>query len=466
MRKLIEICEGRAIQKEFAMASPVNFCLEEGERIAVYGPNGSGKSRLVEYITGRYRLNPGALRFDFGEYSKRFNCDNIKLITFRDSYGGATDEGYYYQKRWNQMDIDPEFVPTVRAVLEKEIEAAPDKTLAHEVAANLSRDFGLDSLLDKFVITLSSGELRKLQLTKALLADPCVLIIDNPFIGLDEATREQLSHTLSALCSRKPALGIILLVSRKEEIPDFVTHIVRTSALNVLPKCPYVPEQQADEVIRMSDIRIQYDERTIIGGLNWTVRKGEHWVVTGANGSGKSTLLSLICADNPQAYACNISLFGRRRGTGESIWDIKKRIGFVSPELHRSFKFNLSVREVVESGHFDTLGIPHSVNPAQQAAANQWMEKLGIAELSGKPFQKCSSGEQRLALLARAFVKDPELLVLDEPMHGLDDFAREKVRALLDDYFVSQADKTLIMVTHYWKEMPACIDRYLMLSKS
>lgn len=466
MRKLIEICEGTAIQKEFAMASPVNFCLEEGERIAVYGPNGSGKSRLVEYITGHYRLNPGALRFDFGENSKRFNCDNIKLITFRDSYGGATDEGYYYQKRWNQMDIDPEFVPTVRAVLEKEIQAAPDKDLAHEVAATLSRDFGLDSLLDKFVITLSSGELRKLQLTKALLADPCVLIIDNPFIGLDEATREQLSHTLAALCRRKPALGIILLVSRKEEIPDFVTHIVRTNALNVLPKCPYVPEKQADEVIRMSDIRIQYDDRTIIGGLNWTVRKGEHWVVTGANGSGKSTLLSLICADNPQAYACNISLFGRRRGTGESIWDIKKHIGFVSPELHRSFKFNLSVREVVESGHFDTLGIPHSVSPAQRAAADQWMERLGIAELAGKPFQKCSSGEQRLALLARAFVKDPELLVLDEPMHGLDDLAREKVRALLDDYFVSQADKTLIMVTHYWKEMPSCIDRYLMLSKS
>lgn len=466
MRKLIEICEGTAIQKEFAMASPVNFCLEEGERIAVYGPNGSGKSRLVEYITGHYRLNPGALRFDFGENSKRFNCDNIKLITFRDSYGGATDEGYYYQKRWNQMDIDPEFVPTVRAVLEKEIQAAPDKDLAHEVAATLSRDFGLDSLLDKFVITLSSGELRKLQLTKALLADPCVLIIDNPFIGLDEATREQLSHTLAALCSRKPSLGIILLVSRKEEIPDFVTHIVRTNALNVLPKCPYVPEKQADEVIRMSDIRIKYDDRTIINGLNWTVRKGEHWIVTGANGSGKSTLLSLICADNPQAYACNISLFGRRRGTGESIWDIKKRIGFVSPELHRSFKFNLSVREVVESGHFDTLGIPHSVSPAQRAAADQWMERLGIAELAGKPFQKCSSGEQRLALLARAFVKDPELLVLDEPMHGLDDLAREKVRALLDDYFVSQADKTLIMVTHYWKEMPSCIDRYLMLSKS
>lgn len=463
MKTIIELKDAVPVQTGFAMAEPVNFTLEQGEHIAIFGPNGAGKTRLVEYITGRYRLKGDAIHYDFSPSEKKYVSDNIKCMNFRDSYGEA-DEGYYYQKRWNQMDIDPEFVPTVGDALRKCVEAAEDKADAAQRMQRLCSMFKLDALLDRFVITLSSGELRKMQLTKVLVGAPRVLIIDNPFIGLDVTTRLQVSEMLSEL-SKDPGFSMILVMSRKEEIPPFITHVVNVRDMSVGPKIPWSAPEGPEDVIRFNDINIRYGERTIIKDLNWRVRKGEHWILTGENGSGKSTLLSLVCADNPQAYACNIELFGRRRGTGESIWEIKKRIGFVSPELHRAFKFDLSMKEVVASGFFDTLGVKHSIDASQEADVDAWMDRLGIAHLADRSFQKCSSGEQRLALVARVFVKDPELLILDEPMHGLDDQAREMVRQMLDSYFTAHRDKTLLMVTHYSEEMPDCIDHHLVLAR-
>ena len=93
----------------------------------------------------------------------------------------------------------------------------------------------------------------------------------------------------------------------------------------------------SEEVVKLNKVSIRYGDRTILKELDWTVRRGEKWALSGENGAGKSTLLSLVCADNPQSYACDISLFGRKRGTGESIWEIKKHIGYVSPEMHRAY---------------------------------------------------------------------------------------------------------------------------------
>ena len=463
VQNIIEIHDGVPVQSEFAMAEPVNFSVAQGEQVAIFGPNGAGKSRLVDFTTGRRRLKGDSVRYDFSPSEKHYVYDNIRSISFRDSYGEA-DEGYYYQKRWNQMDIDPEFVPTVADALRKYVDAAEDKQEAERKKDEYAARFGLDALMDKFVIALSSGELRKLQLLKTLIMVPRVLIIDNPFIGLDARTRLQVSEILGEL-TENPAFTLILVVSRKEDIPSFITHVVRVEGLKVFPKEEWKSEPGPEDVIKFNDINIRYGERTIIKDLNWRVRKGEHWILTGENGCGKSTLLSLVCADNPQAYACNIELFGRRRGSGESIWDIKKNIGFVSPELHRAFKFDLTVREVVASGFFDTLGVRHSTNEQQDEAVDLWMRRLGIEALADRSFQKVSSGEQRLALVARVFVKDPKLLILDEPMHGLDDTAREALRRLLDEYFSENPEKTLLMVTHYMEEMPDCIDHHLILAR-
>mgnify|MGYP002513136512 CR=1 FL=1 len=195
------------------------------------------------------------------------------------------------------------------------------------------------------------------------------------------------------------------------------------------------------------------------------VNQGEIHALSGENGAGKSTLLSLVCADNPQSYACNISLFGHRRGSGESIWQIKRHIGYVSPEMHRAYLRDLPAIDIVASGLSDSVGLYKRPRPEEKDICRQWMEVFGIGHLQDKTFLKLSSGEQRLCLLARAFVKDPELLILDEPLHGLDTQNRERVREVIR-LFCQRKHKTLIMVTHYQEELPNCITNHLTLKKN
>ena len=218
-------------------------------------------------------------------------------------------------------------------------------------------------------------------------------------------------------------------------------------------------------MVECNKINIAYGSREIFRDFSWTVKSGERWALNGENGAGKSTLLSLVCADNPQAYACDISLFGSKRGSGESIWDIKKKIGYVSPEMFRSYRRNMSVMQIAASGLSDTSGI---YNRKIAGDAGQkvmfWLRVFGIENLADRNYLQLSSGEQRLVLLARAFVKDPELLVLDEPFHGLDRVRREMSRSIIDT-FCSRKGKTLIMVTHYEEEYPTTIDHRLRLKK-
>ena len=221
----------------------------------------------------------------------------------------------------------------------------------------------------------------------------------------------------------------------------------------------------SEEVVKLNEVSIRYGDRTILKELDWTVRRGEKWALSGENGAGKSTLLSLVCADNPQSYACDISLFGRKRGTGESIWEIKKHIGYVSPEMHRAYLKNLPAIEIVASGLHDSIGLYKRPQPEQMAICEWWMDIFGIADLKDKPFLQLSSGEQRLSLLARAFVKDPELLILDEPLHGLDTYNRRRVKKVIEA-FCRRKDKTMIMVTHYESELPNTITDRIFLKRN
>ena len=212
-------------------------------------------------------------------------------------------------------------------------------------------------------------------------------------------------------------------------------------------------------------MNIQYGERVILNALDWTVMNGERWALTGPNGSGKSTLLSLVCADNPQAYANDIVLFGRKRGSGESIWDIKHHIGYVSPEMHRAFIRDYPAIDVVASGLHDTVGLYRRPKPEDVDICVFWMDVFGVGQYKDVSMLKLSSGEQRLVLLARAFVKDPSLLILDEPLHGLDLMNRRLVKDVIET-FCRRKNKTLIMVTHYQEEFPRCIERSKILKKS
>ncbi|WP_321437919.1 ATP-binding cassette domain-containing protein [uncultured Bacteroides sp.] len=482
MQSIIRLEGGVARNEAYRFTHPLTMNLEAGEHLAIVGPNASGKSILVDTLLGKYPLKEGTLKYDFSPSVTNTAYDNIKYIAFRDTYGAA-DANYYYQQRWNAHDQDD--APVV-------------KDGFGEVSYTQLRDelfelFAIEPMLDKKLILLSSGELRKFQLTKTLLTNPRVLVMDNPFIGLDAKTRDLLHDVLQRLTSRS-SLQIILVLSMLDDIPDFITHVLpvkkRTCGKKVTREeyfNEYIPSTtpalseemkqgiidleygdqlfDSEEVVKLNKVSIRYGNRTILKELDWTILRGQKWALSGENGAGKSTLLSLVCADNPQSYACDISLFGRKRGSGESIWEIKKHIGYVSPEMHRAYLKNLPTIDIVASGLHDSIGLYKKPRPEQMSVCEWWMDIFGILDLKDRPFLQISSGEQRLVLLARAFVKDPELLILDEPLHGLDTFNRRRVKAIVEA-FSERKDKTIIYVTHYENELPKAIDQRITLIRN
>ena len=431
-----------------------------GKVTAVIGRNGSGKTQYIDQLR------------------KMLASDRVRYIAFSDSYGPNVDSQYYLQLRWNQHDIDHE-TPTVGELLQKAYLLVGDDTEERrQMKEQFYQMFHMDGLMDKYIITLSSGELRKFQLTKTLFANPRTLIIDNPFIGLDAETRDQLKELLLVLAQERD-MEIVLVIAKTDDVPDFVTETKVMSTLEPIPAHVLSPVQReailslpyhdndydCQRVVDMKQVSIRYGERTILKDLDWTIKNGERWALLGQNGSGKSTLLSLICADNPQSYACDITLFDRPRGSGESIWDIKKHIGYVSPEMHRSYKRNLPSIRIVASGMMDSIGLYAVPTEQDYDTCRWWMDIFGIGHLAERPFLQLSSGEQRLVLLARAFVKDPQLLILDEPLHGLDLWNRRLVKDVIET-FCQRRNKTMIMVTHYKEELPAIITHQKFLARN
>ena len=431
-----------------------------GKVTVIAGRNGSGKTLYIEQLR------------------RQLASDRVRYIAFTDSYGVNVDGQYYLQLRWNQHDIDHE-TPTVGELLQRAyLLSGEDTEERRQMQQQLYSMFHMDDFLDKYIITLSSGELRKFQLTKTLFANPRLLIVDNPFIGLDAETRDQLKELLQKLAEERE-MEIMLVIAKTDDIPAFADDVKETSPLGTVPahvlskeKCeailslPYHDnDYNCQHVVNMKKVNIRYGERTILKDIDWTVMNGERWALSGRNGSGKSTLLSLICADNPQSYACDITLFDRPRGSGESIWDIKKHIGYVSPEMHRSYKRNLPSIRIVASGLMDSIGLYAVPNAKDYEMCRWWMDIFGIGELADRPFLQLSSGEQRLVLLARAFVKDPQLLILDEPLHGLDLWNRRLVKDIIET-FCQRRNKTMIMVTHYQSELPNNITHQKFLARN
>ena len=431
-----------------------------GKVTVIAGRNGSGKTLYIEQLR------------------RQLASDSVRYIAFTDSYGVNVDGQYYLQLRWNQHDIDHE-TPTVGELLQRAyLLAGEDTEERREMQQQLYSLFHMDDFLDKYIITLSSGELRKFQLTKTLFANPRLLIMDNPFIGLDAETRDQLKELLQKLAEERE-MEIMLVIAKTDDIPAFADEIKETSPQETIPahvlsdekrdailSLPYHDnDYDCQRVVDMKKVTIRYGERTILKDVDWTVMNGERWALAGQNGSGKSTLLSLICADNPQSYACDITLFDRPRGSGESIWDIKKHIGYVSPEMHRSYKRNLPAIRIVASGLMDSIGLYAIPNAQDYEKCRWWLNIFGIGELADRPFLQLSSGEQRLVLLARAFVKDPQLLILDEPLHGLDLWNRRLVKDIIET-FCQRRNKTMIMVTHYQTELPNNITHQKFLARN
>lgn len=311
--------------------------------------------------------------------------------------------------------------------------------------------------------TFSSGERRKAFLKYCLAQNPDYIIFDNPFDHLDHQSRINLSDQLLDLSS---SISIIQLTNRKESFLPFIsnrwfmkddsyvlTEITNTIKSNGIISKSDIPSsllsfnEEYKTIVKFDKVSVSYDRKVIVKDIFWEIKKGDFWQLIGPNGSGKSTILSLITGDNPKAYGQNITIFGKKKGSGESIWDIKKKIGHFSTNLTELFKRNHTVEQMIMSGFYDSIGLYIEPSDLQQQKTKQWLEIIEMSHLKNSYFNRLTLGQQRLILIVRALVKQPPLLILDEPVEGLDQenttLVIELINALLE-----KTDITILYVSH------------------
>ncbi len=336
-----------------------------------------------------------------------------------------------------------------------------------------AKRFGISSLLNRGCRLFSSGEIRRVQILAEWLKKPDLLILDEPFDALDVESYATCSALFESLASEGQA--ILLLVNRVDDIAPWASHVaflqdgqlihkgsrteifdsdLMAQLLRIKQGEPKkVPEPlnknalRFDPIVNIKSGSVNYGPISQFKDLDWTLRPGQHTLITGPNGCGKSTLLALLTGDHPQCYTNEIDIVGYRRGTGESIWDIKKHIGYVSPSLHRDYRVSCSVEAVVISGFHDSIGLYESTTAQERNTAHEWLALFELLHLATKPFRSLSYGQQRLVLVARALVKQPPLLILDEPTQGLDDLNRNLVLASIE-LLSSLSRTTLLLVSH------------------
>ena len=445
----------------------INWTLKTDEHWAMIGQTGAGKSSFMDMILGDLTVEKGEILYPFlADIEAQSDdyvdvADYISVVKFHDS--AINYSQFYYQQRFQSSDT--EGVLTVRDFLNEDFET----DVSNSDILNL---LNIKDLLDYEIVKLSNGQTRKMYIAKALLAQPAILVLDNPFLGLDEEARQVLKNVINALIT-EGGIQVILICNYIDEIPENVTHIlwledfkikgifnrheishIQFSDFQLDKKLPIFTQKATSKpfemAVQLTNVSVKYGEKQALQHINWMVKRGEKWALLGGNGSGKSTLLSLMYGDHPQAYANDISLFDRKRGSGESIWDIKKRIGYVSPELHLYFTENIANIDLVTEGGMSSR------------LAKQLFNYYDFNHLVNRNFQEISFGEQRLVLLIRALVQQPDLLILDEPFQGLDGYKIGLSKALLN---VFCQDKTLIFVTHYKGEIPEIVTQFLQLKE-
>ncbi len=460
----------------------LSWQIHVGQNWVVWGPNGAGKSTLAKALLDQAAVVQGSIRrTDLSVSADDRPSDHMALISSEQHthlylreqlleemahFSGRTGEG-----------------TKAEAALQGLVEADPD------LAGEIIGDLGLYTILSKPLTALSAGEMRKLLIGRALMTKPRLLVLDEPFNGLDRTFQLRFRGMLTRLCNDD--VQMVLITHRPEDIPDVFTHLLhlergrvkwqgklveftgpsheeQRSRSGASPGKPVLSRKvpasgkssEAVPLIQMRDVSVQYGEHQVLSGIDWTVRPGENWALIGPNGAGKSTLLRLINGDNLQGYANELSIFGRRKGSGETVWQIRQEIGFVSEDLQLRYQKKMSGYDVVCSGFFDSVGLYRQCTRQQKETASQWLETTGIEDLGEKLFLRLSYGQQRMVLIARAMVKSPRLLILDEPCNGLDPANRKRLLNMLE--VIGQTRTTnMLYVSHRPDEIPRCITNRL-----
>ncbi len=442
------------------------FKTEPGQSWCIYGENRSGIDSFIALLAGDLREytvsllhlpeHPGLLSFKRQQdiFEEELRLDNTD---FMDRIDPGTPAKYFLPNYKNHL-------PLIHAL-------------------------GMGNNLEQGYRQLSSGQCRKLLLLKELLGGATHLIIQNPYDGLDEDSCRELNHALSLVTESN--IQILLVVNSVIDIPDWCSHLAIISAGRMLhsgpkkqvlhfiadsqsadidsrwteelPRYHSSPSPQEKPLVVLRNGFAGYGGKRLFHGLDLNIFPGEHTLITGPNGCGKSTLLDIITGDNPKCYANELEIFGKKRGSGESIWEIKKHMGIVSPGLHRDHRIPGNVLQIVLSGLFDSIGLYQKVSDGQIRTARHWLSRIGLQQEESSPFRKLCHADQRLVLIARAIIKLPRLLILDEPTQGLDDINKNRLLNLLET--IADLDiSTIIFVSHRKDEYRPFFRQHIELS--
>jgi len=443
--------------------------LKQGESLLVLGDNASGKSVLAQILAG-----------EITDYQGRVVL-NAKFTTLSFEIEAET----LAQDRLNdRSDFMEEGVDNGRTALEIIIDGNIFSQAELDEVVTL---LAIEKLLEKPFKILSTGETRKVLMARALMLKPQVMLLDEPYAGLDIASQAHLSNVLNSLVEQ--GISIIVFDFYHQSLPSNIKNLIymkqgkiilsgnrneiiateqwqqitenHYSLPHYLPDClQYDSLDKNTPLVAVNNISVSFDKKLIFTELNWQFEQGQHWRIIGPNGCGKSTLLAMISGDSEKAYGKDIHLFGVKRGSGESIWDIKRHYGLVSAQLHRDYRVSTTLIQVVLSGFYDSIGLYDSPSRQQVGIARQWLVLLGLEQHEKTYFNQLSYGEQRLVLIARAVVKLPMILILDEPCQGLDNHNRDKVLALMD-YIAANSKTQLLFVSHDIRDQLKCITHEL-----
>ena len=450
----------------------LNWQISSGECWMLGGLSGSGKTTLAKIISGEIKNFEEKVVSNFNE-----NLKLPKKVLYVSNWFQFSnlegDRNFYYQQRYNQQAKNDTL--TVFAELNH---FGKEENLDFRILELYLKPFGFENFKNQQLIELSSGEHKKLQLLKALWLKPQVLIIDQPYTGLDLKSRQFLNQVFDDLFQENVTL---VLINNDEEYPESVQYFVEiengklvhinspkdfSKGEERIPKSlPFFLQNnrknEQESLIKLENINISYGEKQVLKNIDWEVNSGERWLLQGHNGSGKSTLLSLLNGDHPQAYANEIHLFGQKRGSGESIWDIKEKIGMISPELHWYFDMNSNVGQTIASGFFDSMSLYQKLTFDQQQQLEHILYFFDLKDDRNKKLNTLPLGKQRLALLARTLIKKPKFLILDEPCQGMDNEQTKYFNQVIDD--LASHGQSLIYVGHFESQLPKELSHKLVL---
>lgn len=452
----------------------IDWTLRPGEHWLITGANGSGKSALAAVLTGDGDPLSGTLEGV---------PERVALVSYE-----RQAELIAAERRKDDadiLDVISEGTPVAEII--------EDGCEDHNLAQSLVDTLGLRPLMSRAFRKLSTGETRKVMLIRALTSRPDLLVLDEPFDGLDHDSLVWLQGHLRKLAETTP---MVIVLNRFDECPDFVTHVayvddgrlplcveradeqayaelyqllhLKTSDLEIPAADPaaQLPALDPDTpLVQLTGATVRYTDNTVFEGLDWTIEPNQSWQLSGPNGSGKTCLLQLITGDHPQCYVNDINVFGYQRGTGESIWEIKQFIGYVSTALQWEYTVSTSLRNVILSGFYDSIGLYTKSTDTEKAIADEWLALLGMSDRADEPFNRLSFGDQRLVLIARAMVKHPPLLILDEPCLGLDDMNRQLVLALVERICLG-SETSVLYVNHREQDRVAGIGNHLTLTRN